>query len=691
MNNIRLLATTLCMTGAMYGSAATLEAFKPTPRLAALVDSLDDDDEPADTATKTRRNIATDFNALKYVMERRYRNYGDKFTKRWDDHLFLEFGAGFSNDINSGASSLSPITMAHVGIGKQFNRLHTARLTFGAGYGHFDGTKKNYQRVYVNADWLCSLTTFMDGYNPSRLFDMSTMFGVGYRYNSGRGHYVVRGSKEIHGGLSMRFFTGPQGYLVVEPFAGVSSSHLYNKYGFFYGANLNFVYYLHNNLSIEERMRYMRNRPEAVDSILKPASWRTPWFAELSGGVVVFKGSANNSTQPGNATTVSLGRWLSPVIGLRLSGGFSSVTWHQDKMAMGIADEERRVELGVPEQEPATLNRHNSTIELKAEALVNPFGFMKGDTWERPWGVNLVFGGGICRLLKNQEQELRCTSTFFTAGLHFYGRLTDDLQVFVEPRYANYNYNIPYSNISRFKRFSDDVFSFNIGLTAYTRGLSYRAKAPEYVAPKIPLSVGVGGGTSLTLTKNSYKGAGLNYNFNAFAEWHFNQVHSARVAFEYMQLNSMSAQRYHAADLTQETKGYNAIGLFKHSYRRGFLSLDYLLNVTNLCSGYQGRRMIEAELFAGPTIMFAIGATHSADASVKVAPDHAVQAKFGNYTAPLLGANGGVKLKLNATKNIAVTMTPQIHLLRYNPQLSGLNLTKFRGFETLDFGVQYDF
>lgn len=685
----------LCLYGGLNaGAATTVVAPTLADAMKAVPDSIGDDDDdeaPVDTTTKTRRNLATEFNALKYVMEHRYRNYGDKFTKRWDDHLFIEVGAGFHDDVGNSVGNLSPITTAHLAVGKQFSRLHSARLGFGAGFGYYEGRNDVYKGLWAKADWIFSLTTYMDGYRPSRLMDVSTVLGVGLRHNASYGTFNVRNTKEAHAGLQLRFFTGPQGYLTLEPYAGVASTHFENKYGFFYGANLNFIYYIHNNLSTEERMRYMRNRPEAVDSVLKPPSWRTPWFAELSGGLAFFKGSKGTSTAPGHTTTISVGRWISPVIGLRLSGSLTSTTWQQRDIAMGIADDTRREELGVPVQPNAQRRYHNLNYDVRAEALINPFGFTQSNSWDSPFGMYVVVGGGLGWIIKSQDQELQTKLSMYTAGLHLTYNLTNDLQVFVEPRFTNYNYNIPYSNIQRKKKFSDNVITASVGLTAYTRGRSFRPKDEEFVSPRIPLSVGVGGGTSLIMTKDSYKGASMNYNGNVFAEYHFGKVHTARVAFEYMSLNGISAQSYHATDITGDTQGYNAVGLFKHSYRRGFLSLNYLVNVTNLCSGYQGRRLFEAELFAGPTIMFAIGATHSADASITPKAGHTIQTYFYNYTKPLMGANGGIKLRLNATRHLAVTMTPQLHVLRYSPMLTGVSMTKFHGIETLDFGVQYDF
>lgn len=691
--NIRIYPLTLSLMGMLTIPSSPLRAMSHIRPLMTLVaDSLaDDEDEPIDTTTKTRQNLATEFNALKYIMEKRYRGYNDQFTRRWDDHLFLEFGAGVHQDVGYDSKNLSPLTTAHVSLGKQFSKFHTARLTFGAGFGYYEGSKTTYSRLAASADWIFSLSNYINGYRPSRLLDVSTVLGFGFRYNTTKGTFAKRDSKEIHAGLQMRFFTGPQGYLTVEPYAGISSRAFERKYGAFYGANLSMIYYIHNNLSIEDRMRYMKRRALSVDSIIKPSAWRTPMFAEVSGGVALFKGgSGEGKTKPGHTTTISVGRWFSPVIGLRLNASYTTTTWQQVAQEMGETDIDKRAEQNISEQPTHNYNQHNINADASAEALINPLGFLPNFSWDSPFGFSIVLGGGIGWLDKEQRERLRTVSTFYTGGLHLWYRLSDDLQFFIEPRYTNYNYKIPYSNISKVKRFSDDMFTVHVGLTAYTRGISFRKQSPKYIPSAIPVSVGVGGGTSLLFTRNSYEGSSMNTNFNVFAEYHFDKVSSARVAFEYMSLHGMAPMRYKALDV--EGMGYSTSGMFKHDYTRGFLSLNYLVNVTNLCSGYQGRRLFEAEAFVGPTLMFAMSNSHEPDASIRLNEGYTLQPQpYNDYTKPLLGANAGVKLKLNVMSHLAVTLTPQFHLLRLNPRMTGIEMVKFRGFETLDLGVQYDF
>lgn len=691
-NKTRLYLTAICLMGGLYVNAAKTPSMNVLPRMTTEVpDTLWDESGEEDTIGKTRKNYATEFNALKYVLEKRYRGYDDQFRKKWYDHLFMEFGGGIHKDLGYGGWHISPLTTAHVSLGKQFNRLHSARLTAGLGYGYYEGNKKNYQQLQFAADWLFSLSSFMDGYCPSRLLDVSTVIGVGYRYNTTRDLGGRRYKYEAHAGLQARLFTGPQGYLAIEPYLGVTSPHLYNKYGGFYGVNVGVVYYLNNNLSVEDRIRYMKNRPEAADSTLnlRPRQWRTPWFAQVSGGVGIFKGGSDKTrSKLGHTTTVSAGRWFSPVVGARINASLTNITWDKEDVPMGEQDETRRDMYNIPVQEDAVRDLHNMNIDVSAEALINPLGFLKDYSFDQPFNMAVAFGGGVGWLIKNQKEPLRTLSTFYSLGLNLSYSLTNDLQVFVEPHYVNYNYKIPYRNLNRNKRYSDDVFTVRLGFTAYTRGTHYRERKAAYEPSRIPLSFGLGVGTSLMQTRSAYEGASFDYNAHAFAEYHITKEHGVRLSFEYMNLNSVSPMTYTATN--EWGINYRTTGLFNHNYKRGYLSLDYLINITNLCSGYEGRRTFEAEAFCGPTIMFALGNSHKPDGSIKMDPQYTMSYSYNDYTKPLMGANAGIKIKLNVMKNLAVALTPQVYVVRYSPRMQGVDLLKLRTMQTLDIGVQYN-
>lgn len=451
------------------------------------------------------------------------------------------------------------------------------------------------------------------------------------------------------------------------------------------------VYYLHNNLSIEDRMRYMKNRPEYVDSTMQwhPQKWRTPWFAELSGGMAWCVGGENVSPKMGHSTKMSVGRWFSPSVGVRLSLGLTSATWDKTHEAMGEQDEDRRAMLSIPVQDDAVVDLHDMTADATAEALINPLGFMKNYSFDQPFNVALAFGGGLSWIMREQKTHLRTISTFYTAGLHLSYNLSNDLQVFLEPSFTNYNYRIPYRNIDAVKRFNAQRVVVRLGFTAYTRATNYRMrKQDEYEAPRIPLSFGLDAGTMLFNTKKTYEGAAFNYSAQAFVEGHFGKVHGVRASFEYLSINSVAPDSY--TGTTEYGTEYTTTGLFKNNYKRGFVALNYLLNVTNLCSGYQSNRMFEAELFAGPALLLSLGNSTEPDGSIKVNSSHTMSYSPRKYnTSPLMGANGGIKIKMNVAKHIAVTLTPQLYVVRYNPDLLGVNMLKLRTFQTLNLGVQY--
>ena len=71
------------------------------PTNAAVNDTINELDDMEDGMDKdsvklVRKNYAEGFNAYRHTMyyDKRYLNHGDRFTKKWDDHLYLEAGAG---------------------------------------------------------------------------------------------------------------------------------------------------------------------------------------------------------------------------------------------------------------------------------------------------------------------------------------------------------------------------------------------------------------------------------------------------------------------------------------------------------------------------------------------------------------------------------------------------------------------
>lgn len=684
------LAATLCHTGVTAGK--TVSAPLPATVVTAVADTLDQaDEEEGDTAVKSRRNVAKEFNALKYIMERRYRRYGDEFTKAWDDHLFIELGAGLQHIVPpSDNYELVDMTQLHLGVGKQFNRLHTARLSLNFTTGYLKKINYGFNRYGLAADWVFSLSSYFGGYKPSRLLDVSTVLGAGAQYTDKEKAQQNSLAAELHAGLQLRFFAGPQAYVSLEPYVGLVSDNIdesatrnWRRRDVFYGANLNFVYYLHNNLSPEERMRFVKKHIADNDSMM-PDAWRAPWFFEASAGLrMVSSATLSNSETLGHAIGGAVGKWFSPAVGARLGLAAGTTTWLKEVTPATKTSPE------------VVLNRHNQNLDLRLEALINPFGFLPSFRWDAPAGAYITAGGGVGMLNKSQRETLRCQSTFLTAGLHLWAKLTNDLHLFVEPQYTRYSYKIPYSNVDWAHRYNDNGWTLNVGLQISTRSRSYRSfvsgKA-EYLAsrPHFVVGLGVGGGFNLTHSLMAYGKTGLGYNAMTALEYHFNDISAVRLAFEYMTLSGRTWESATYIDRSypgEETSKKRTV-LYDRHYGQGIVALNYMVNMSNLTGGFDIRRF-EAEAFAGPVMILLLNNSRTLAGGEVIEPDHELVPAQERLRKCKWGANAGIKLRYNLWRGLSLTFTPQIYVLGAQQRLPGINFAAVQVMETFNFGVQY--
>lgn len=694
-----LLSVTTAAAGHGYGSALT-----PHEAAADTV-FIPEDESFRDQNTKRvegkdSAKIKGGLDAMDYLLERRFLNDGETFTKRWYDHLFFEAGAGVEQMIPPGDNyHFDPLTTAHIGVGKQFNRLHSARLTFNGALGYQRDKDLAFYKVGVKADHLFSLSSYFCGYNPSRLLDVSTIVGFGAQYaklgRNGRSGTAYEG----HLCLQLRFFTGPQGYINVEPYYGLATDGMdlsearnWRKVDMFYGANVNFIYYIHNNLSKESRARFLRNKTEgnylAADSSLQ--SWRQPWFFEFANGLSFVDSPELGTTETmGYDVSVSAGKWLSPVVGLRLSAAMTTGTWLKTVTA----------ESPSPYHPEYHHDYRTLYFGARAEALINPLGFSSNYNWNRRFGFYVVAGGGIGRVMKYQPgKHLACRTVSYTGGLHLWTSLTPGLQIFVEPRYTHYVYKIPYRNVAWNKRYSDNVYSVNLGFTVTTRGMRFRNRAAQAESDEEEMrriAVGIGGGMNFMQTKSSYDAGsgGFNYNGMAYGEYHFNRISAARLSFEYVSRAHTGMTAFTDYNMNNAADGYTPIqrrGLWNHRFHLGFLSLDYLVNLTTLCDGYRPGRLFELSVFAGPALTMVFGETASLYGGERLQENHEVRQTAPIETKTELGVNGGIKLVANVMPRLAVTLTPTIYLMK-GMELTGVEQLKIKALETLNLGVQYKF
>ena len=618
-----------------------------------------------------------------YKLDKRYIADGDS-TLKWYRNLSVVIGAGMEQMIPPSKDyHFDALTQARLGLGIQLNKYNSMRVLARASMGY----QKKYDRQFAMAglqlDYLFDWTSYFDGYKADRLFGISSVLGAGFQ-RSGLNMSGRRGnSAEIHGGVQLQFYTGPHGMLNIEPYVGcatdkmdLSESRNWRKYDAFYGINLNYVYYFSNHLSRAARMRLTGK----TDSIL--VSWQAPWFFELSGGPNLFDGTDLPIGETlGHNVTASVGKWFSPVIGLRASALLRTMTWRKE----------------TKEVPPITYVTQYNTQYYggRMEALFNPFGFLKNFSWDAPFGAYLFVGGEYGFFMKEQSvKTLHCHSEAYTAGIHLSARLSDGLSVFVEPRLMHNVYKIPYTNVQWNKRFSDNSYGLNVGLTATTVAPRFRQKLPKDSIQFHHLQFGIGGGINLRQEGTVIEGdRAFPLNAHAFAEYYFSSVSGVRLGFDFMVHPRSTMSSFTDYNMEVPEAGYAPVkrsGQWNHSYRIGFLSLDYAMDLGRALAGYKPHQRFSLEGFMGPALVFLFGEGGTLDGKELLLSGHEARLMEKIDGKMSFAINAGLKLSAHLTNHWSLTLTPQLNYVP-NMRVQDMPLTYRSFFETLDVGVQYGF
>jgi len=616
-----------------------------------------------------------------YILDKRYIAKGDS-TLPWYRNMFLQLGAGFEQMVPPASDyQFDALTSFHLGLGLQLNKYNSLRLMAHGALGY----QKRYDRMFAKGglrlDHLYDWTSYFDGYRSDRLMGVSTIVGLGVQ-RSALNRMGRRGNSiEGHGGLQLRFYTGPHGVLNIEPYIGVATDNMdlsdnrnWRRYDIFYGANLNYVYYFSNHLSRATRMRLEKANRDSV--LLK---WQAPWFFEFSSGPnLLGESDLKSSDTMGHNITLSVGKWFSPVIGVKASAMFRTLTWRKETSHALTTD---------------YVTRYNTQYYSgRLEAMLNPLGFSKNFHWDAPAGFYLLAGGEYGWFIKEQSgRSLHCRSEAYTAGLHLWARLATGVSVFIEPRFMHNVYKIPYNNVLWNQRFSDNTYGVNIGLTASTIKPEKKTETPSDIK-KIVL--GAGGGINL-MQETSYLEGEKHFPMNAhlFAEYRFNHVSGIRLGFDFLLKQSSSMTSFYDYNMSAPEAGYAPImrnGLWNHSYRIGFLALDYSINLGNALSGYKGNSIFQLEAFAGPALMVLFGEGGSLDGRELLMSGHEARVATKVDGVMRLAVNAGTKLSAQITPHIALTLTPQLHYVP-NMKVVSIGNTRRTFFESLDFGIQYGF
>lgn len=329
--------------------------------------------------------------------------------------------------------------------------------------------------------------------------------------------------------------------------------------------------------------------------------WNRGWIMEFGGGWAVPLNSSDMLRCSGSNMYYGGGYWWNNLLGFRFGLNIQQNYWNKTVM-----EAEREPISGIPAHVAYTEYKTEINAGLRLEAMLNPLNFFKfrqnltkAPKWDMNVSLGLNFG------LMNKTPIMRSSYFGFTAAMTGLYRLNSMVQIYVEPRFDVYNYS-RYNNVLMVSQpFTDRLMSLSVG-TRVSRPYDVKDKDKvARVASQLShrgfwAGVNVGGAKALQGRKATTKGFSFSPTVGASLGYNFTRLHSARAQvaldlFSRLRLN----QPYEVISAGRPRTYY---GTMESSFSQIDLRLLYMLNLSNLWTGYDRRVPFNLYFQAGPVI-----------------------------------------------------------------------------------------
>lgn len=536
--------------------------------------SIEDDEERKNTPS-----IGFDPSSVR--LQKRYRPLENDslFPKQWWRRFYFGIGGGIQG-LTDNIGMVSNAS-ANAYLGYHLTPIHSLRLSGSYIKYNFNGINKSAKSLGVGIDYLVNLSNFAWGYDPSRVFEVSTVVGIGARYS--RAALPSKINPYAHIGLNADVYISKYASLFFEPYIGAQrqmSTVLNNpsreKWNLMYGFSTGL------QVSLENRTDYFSE----ADSIYKKI------FLDTSIGVVSSGRSGGILNRLGVGYQAALGLWINPMIGLRVGAHGESFYWTS--------------RIRNKNNVPVRYSHNQVLVGGRAELMLDPLNFSK--KWrEAPEGhdfdLNLILGGELGWELKNglYGESIRRSHAYYygiTSALQALYRIDKGTYIYIEPRYQAIYYN---DMKSEGWSPSDHIASINVGSRVYlTKPFSFKRPQGAYI-PNWWVAIDAGALKYYNAPRVTKGGIGLNPTIGFAAGYDLSPWASFRAQLAYQRLYNVHTARYSGYAGSQKRYGE---GLWESSYDAMDLRLSYMLNLNNLLQGYDGERRFNLWWTVGPSLSY---------------------------------------------------------------------------------------
>lgn len=558
-------------------------------------------------------------NALEYSMQKRHRPDYKKFINdKFLDNLYLDFWGGVNGLFSRANYEMKGGMEAGISVTKYFSPYNAVRISGIVNKGTRKLDNEAWSSYGLLGDHLFNITTYINGFNPGRLLELSTVEGIGVHRSSLGGEKQI--AFDAHLGAQMKVRTGTRMDFFFEPRISLLTDNIdlsgdenWHGYDIGYSAYLGMSYRFGSSYSSNEE-----------------GFWENTFLSFSEG--MQMQNSANAREvgllkSVGPAVSVSAGKWLLNSFGLRLSAFGSYNTWKLDR--------------------DKNMDKLSAYGGGRLEAMINPYAFFTEDIRSVKWGV-IPMVGVEAGLMKKQDISKVFSESYaaLTAGIQFKYYVDRDIALFLEPRFSSVPYSFSKKNLIgavEETSFSDQLWSLNLGVEVRRSQKQERQSLRAQRSGFIPYSY-------------SSVGLGIAYPIQT-ARTHNRRAGSSMTASLGRQITPVSGIRV-GADIGNMFN-WNS-GWVARTFVTG--SLDYTVDVTNLIAGYVPERKWNAELFGGPVVTAATNSQKRFYPGVEAGGRLGLQIydylgiyaepKFRLYSAAIVPNDGGMGARLQM--NLAV-------------------------------------
>lgn len=516
------------------------------------------------------------YGALQHMLQKRPAN--ERFqSNRPNEHLFLSAGVGMNQLLTGGNAQDGSSVSVYLQGGKWFTPIHALRVGINGSTlssGIYSGKIK---MIGGNLDYLLNISSLALGYNDKRRFELLAVAGGEVGYSK-----VSSVNANAQSGCYYGLYMGLQGNIrlsrtldfFIEPRIG-----LYNDAYTHTDTWRNYQ----QRLAVLAGINYTPAAPMGTRIYFddfENSRLSDHLFVSVWGGVRMLKsGDVKNSLKGlGPQAAVSLGRWLTPVSGLRLSAG------------MGYTD--------APANSVAGKLKH---AELRADYMLNINTLLWGYDADRLFTLSGIIGANLAGTKGVAEGSQ--WSLGAGAGLQGSFRLNRSVDLFVEPRINLYQKKYAGGN-GYFH--SDQTGELNFGITYHSVERNARASKhfSKQFADHIFMTSGIG--AQLFLNRENLKHASAlgPQATISIGKW-FSPASGLRLVG--------SAGFFSNFDRLPADVSGNHLRHINIS-----AGADYLWNLTNTFSGYDPDRLFELIGTAGANLTLASHSQHNLQPGIQV-------------------------------------------------------------------------